>query len=105
MSISVARSSARRMTAALAVLASMWTGTAAAEFADYEIPLIPYESVPNFLKYPPEMNLGEVLAVAVNSTRICGSFLNTFIISPVSGEAVCAATRLATSSALASAPA
>jgi hypothetical protein len=31
------------------------------------IPLIPYESVPNFLKYSPEMNLGEVLGVAVNS--------------------------------------
>lgn len=32
------------------------------------IPLIPYESVPNFLKYSPEMNLGEVLGVAVNSS-------------------------------------
>ena len=32
-----------------------------------DIPLIPYESVPNFLKYQPEMNLGEVLGVAVNS--------------------------------------
>ena len=32
-----------------------------------KIPLIPYESVPNFLKYSPEMNLGETLAVAVNS--------------------------------------
>lgn len=31
------------------------------------VPLIPYESVPNFLKYSPEMNLGEVLGVAVNS--------------------------------------
>ncbi|HEY5624433.1 MAG TPA: peptidyl-alpha-hydroxyglycine alpha-amidating lyase family protein [Gammaproteobacteria bacterium] len=38
-----------------------------ADFADYDIPQIPYESVPNFLKYSPEMNLGEVLAVAVNS--------------------------------------
>lgn len=40
---------------------------ARAEFAGYEIPLIAYESVPNFLKYSPDMNLGEVLAVAVNS--------------------------------------
>lgn len=32
-----------------------------------KVPLIPYESVPNFLKYSPEMNLGETLAVAVNS--------------------------------------
>lgn len=33
----------------------------------YDVPLIPYECVPNFLKYSPEMNLGEVLGVAVNS--------------------------------------
>ncbi|MDH3506143.1 MAG: peptidyl-alpha-hydroxyglycine alpha-amidating lyase family protein [Gammaproteobacteria bacterium] len=45
----------------------LWGTITSAEFADYEIPLIPYESVPNFLKYSPEMNLGEVLAVAVNS--------------------------------------
>ncbi len=40
---------------------------ARADWVDYEVPLIPYESVPNFLKYSPEMNLGEVLSVAVNS--------------------------------------
>ena len=40
---------------------------ARAEWVDYDVPLIPYESVPNFLKYSPEMNLGEVLGVAVNS--------------------------------------
>ena len=28
---------------------------------------IPFETVPNFLKYSPDMNLGEVLGVAVNS--------------------------------------
>lgn len=33
----------------------------------HDVPPIPYESVPNFLKYSPEMNLGEVLGVAVNS--------------------------------------
>ena len=40
---------------------------ARAEWVDYDVPLIPYESVPDFLKYSPEMNLGEVLGVAVNS--------------------------------------
>ena len=34
-----------------------------------KIPLIPYESVPNFLKYSPEMNLGETLAVAELAAR------------------------------------
>lgn len=52
---------------ALAACLLLWGTVTSAEFADYEIPLIPYESVPNFLKYSPEMNLGEVLAVAVNS--------------------------------------
>ena len=32
-----------------------------------DAPEIPYVSVPNFLKYPPSMNLGETLAVAENS--------------------------------------
>jgi hypothetical protein len=32
-----------------------------------DTPVIPFDVVPNFLKYPPTMNLGEVLAVAVNS--------------------------------------
>ena len=36
-------------------------------FAQPAVPEIPYESVPNYLKYSPEMNLGEVLGVAVNS--------------------------------------
>jgi hypothetical protein len=31
------------------------------------VPEIPFESVPNFLKYSADMNLGEVLSVAVNS--------------------------------------
>ena len=31
------------------------------------VPDIPFESVPNFLKYSPDMNFGEVLSVAVNS--------------------------------------
>ena len=32
-----------------------------------DVPKIPFESVPDALKYSPQMNLGEVLAVAVNS--------------------------------------
>ncbi len=31
------------------------------------MPLIPFESIPNYLKYSPDMNLGEVLGIAVNS--------------------------------------
>ena len=38
-----------------------------AQHANDNVPLIPYVSVQNFLKYSPEMNLGETLAVAVNS--------------------------------------
>ena len=30
-------------------------------------PEIPFDSVPDFFKYPPEMNLGEMGSVAVNS--------------------------------------
>ena len=32
-------------------------------------PLIPYDSVPNFIKLPPDMYLGEAAGVAVNSKR------------------------------------
>ena len=31
------------------------------------VPEIPYDSVPNFLKLPPDMHLGEIAGVAVNS--------------------------------------
>src|SRR5262252_6449883 len=31
------------------------------------VPKIRFESVPDFLKYSPDMNLGEVLGVAINS--------------------------------------
>ena len=40
---------------------------AAPAFAQSNAPEIPYVSVPNYLKYPPTMNLGETLAVAENS--------------------------------------
>ena len=36
-------------------------------WAQQSVPQIPFEIVPNFLKYAPDMNLGEVLGVAVNS--------------------------------------
>ena len=49
------------------LLLTLTAALARAETVDYEVPLIPYESVPDFLKYSPEMNLGEVLGVAVNS--------------------------------------
>src|SRR5213594_4202329 len=32
-----------------------------------DVPLIPFESVPNFFKVSPDMNFGETLSVAVNS--------------------------------------
>src|SRR5215210_461514 len=36
-------------------------------FAQQSVPEIPFDSVPDFLKLPPGMNLGEVPGVAVNS--------------------------------------
>ncbi len=36
-------------------------------FAQQAVPVIPYESVPNLLKLPKDMHLGEVTGVAVNS--------------------------------------
>ena len=36
-------------------------------FAQNTVPEIPFETVPNFLSYSPDMNLGETLGVAVNS--------------------------------------
>src|SRR5580704_16618111 len=34
-----------------------------------QVPEIPYDSVPNFLKLPPDIYLGEVSGVAVNSKK------------------------------------
>ncbi|MGH9626450.1 MAG: peptidyl-alpha-hydroxyglycine alpha-amidating lyase family protein, partial [Bryobacteraceae bacterium] len=39
----------------------------AVAFAQQAPPEIPYDSVPNFLKLPPDMYLGEATGVAVNS--------------------------------------
>ena len=42
--------------------------------ANANVPMIPFDSVPNSLKYSADMNLGEVLGVAVNSKgRIAGA--------------------------------
>ena len=40
---------------------------AASPFAQQNVPEIPFDSVPEFLKLPPGMNFGEVAGVAVNS--------------------------------------
>ena len=57
----------RCLTALLAVIALLPLSPVSAQRSNTSVPLIPYESVPNFLKYSPDMNLGETLAVAVNS--------------------------------------
>ena len=64
--IAVVASSACKHSSAIA-LSLLWVTLAWAQQTNNNVPLIPYESVPNFLKYSPEMNLGEVLSVAVNS--------------------------------------
>ncbi|MBH98306.1 MAG: 6-bladed beta-propeller [Rhodospirillaceae bacterium] len=45
----------------------IWLSPAVAQQSNDDVPLIPFHSVPNFLKYSPERNLGEILGVAVNS--------------------------------------
>ena len=55
----------RSTIAATAVALALGAAPASAQTQD--APEIPFVSVPNFLKYPPTMNLGETLAVAENS--------------------------------------
>ena len=50
-----------------AILAVTMVLLAAPAFAQSNAPEIPFVSVPDYLKYPPTMNLGETLAVAENS--------------------------------------
>ena len=61
------------LTALFAALPLLYVGTSAltpfstAVQAQAQVPVLPFEVVPDFLEYPPTMNLGEVLGVAVNS--------------------------------------
>lgn len=53
---------------AVAVALALAIGPVQAQQPDNSnAPLIPFVSVPNYLKYSPDMNLGEVLGVAENS--------------------------------------
>ena len=49
------------------ILIALVAMLAAAPQAQQAVPEIPFDSVPNFLKLPPDMNLGEASGVAVNS--------------------------------------
>ena len=51
----------------VAAAVALALGAAPASAQTQDAPEIPFVSVPNFLKYPPTMNLGETLAVAENS--------------------------------------
>ena len=51
----------------VAAAVALALGAAPAGAQTREAPEIPFVSVPNFLKYPPTMNLGEALGVAENS--------------------------------------
>ena len=54
------------LAAAVTVIASL-SAQPAAPAQNASVPKIRFESVPDFLKYSPDMNLGEVLGVAINS--------------------------------------
>ena len=51
----------------LVVLLMLSTSPALAQPQSLNVPLIPFDSVPDFFKYSAQMNFGEVLGVAVNS--------------------------------------
>src|SRR5437870_1567659 len=51
----------------VALLSAALLGTAATSSAQQPVPEIPFEGNVNFLKLPPDMNVGEVSGVAVNS--------------------------------------
>ena len=51
----------------LAVFALLSPAALAQQPAQPTAPLIPYDSVPNFLKLPADLNMGEAAGVAVNS--------------------------------------
>jgi DNA-binding beta-propeller fold protein YncE len=51
----------------IALIGAAIAGIGPAVIAQQPVPEIPFDSVPNFLKLPPDMNLGEASGVAVNS--------------------------------------
>src|SRR5262249_24710287 len=53
------------LTTSLAVVAALASGSAQAP-PRASVPIIPFEASTDFLKYSPDMNLGEVLGIAVN---------------------------------------
>ena len=59
----------KRWSIALSVLAALVASASlsAQQAQSANVPKIRFESVPDFLKYPADMNLGEVLGVAINS--------------------------------------
>jgi len=54
-------------TSAITPFSTVVHAQAQAPIDNRNAPVLPFEVVPDFLKYPPTMNLGEVLGVAVNS--------------------------------------
>jgi hypothetical protein len=67
------------------ILALLSAGAAA--FAQVRPPEIPYDSVPNFLKLPANLYLGEVAGVAVNSKRHVFVFSRSSTTGPAFGAA------------------
>jgi hypothetical protein len=57
----------RTLAGRLAMLGLLFTAPALAQTPPAAVPRIPFESVPNLLKLPPDLYLGEVSGVAVNS--------------------------------------
>ena len=57
----------RTLTVLCSLLAAVFASGALAQTAKPTVPKIPFDSLTNYLKYSADMNLGEVLSVAVNS--------------------------------------
>src|SRR4030095_9440408 len=54
------------------IVIALFLALSPALFAQQAVPEIPYDSVPNFFKLPPDMHFGEVAGVAGNSKgHIC----------------------------------
>ena len=61
----------QRITIAIVIAISLTYAPAIAQQIDNsDAPEIPFVSVPDYLKYSPEMNLGETLAVAVRTSLL-----------------------------------